>query len=352
MASEIEKYISIVDNWRKKKIEKITLEDLEQIRSLLFWAIDLGTGGKDAKYLFVTRKLLTFVSVYLKAAIYGFVYRMVHLYKLLARDMLSWDEFLSSASKYTPYRHVFEDIYSAIHVLADVVQYQIPPDLTDYMNVFISVYTAVVHASGKEEFLSMFRYAIENTEFQSLIDVDDLPYQAVKKPEQQKKTDSSGDIYTLPFPYVVDMRFVLYMPIVYIGYKLLDIHAFIYFIQGVLVESIPAVAVSGIHLFLLRLSRVIFREKRQWWIITSLALISTLLLGLWNVLYLYMIAGYLAFWLGELLYYKLCGSLPWHDVYKRLVVSLSLLAVVVIIFHLPEIYRVLKNIVFIVFGLQ
>jgi len=347
MASEIERYSAIVDKWRKKRIEKITIEDLQEIRSLLLWAIDLGMAGQDTQYIFATRRLLSFTTVYLKTALYGFVYQIARLYKMLDRDILNWDEFVSSASKYTPYRQVFEDVYSAINVLSEMVDYSLPNELHEYMNMFISVYTATVHARNKEEFMAMFEYAVDNTEFQSLTEVEKLPVVSIPKQRHKKK-----NIYHLPYPYVVDLRFILYLPVMYVAYRLFDIHAFVFFIQGLLVESIPPIAINGLHLFVLRLSRVIFRAPKQWWIITSLSLISTITLGFYNTLYLYMAVGYLIFWLGEFLYYRWCECLEKSDTYMRLQMSLMLLAVVFTLFHSSDIYDALKHTVSIMFGLQ
>jgi hypothetical protein len=148
------------------------------------------------------------------------------------------------------------------------------------------------------------------------------------------------------------MRFILYLPVIYVAYKLLDIYAFVFFIQGLMVESIPPIAIKGIHLFALRLARILFHKENHWWIITSLSLLSTTMLGFYNTLYLYMAAGYLVFWLGEFLYYKWCDCADRSDIYTRLQMSLMLLAVAFVVFHTSDIYDALKHIVSVMFGLQ
>jgi len=329
MNKDIEKYSEIVEKWRKKRLDKITMDDIKSLQSLLAWAVELGMEVDDSRYVFSTRKLFSFVKYYLQMAIYGFIVRVSDLYKQLVYGRMTWNDFRDEIMRYLPYEREFDNIYTYVKVLADILDLPLGKDFDEYYNAFLAVYDACVYSSSIDEFVSMFKYALKDTPFEDIVDdrfLDLEEGQAVDKDHGEREFD----MFTIPVPYVIDWRFVLYIPFIYLAAVFLDKTAMLYFLGGLLVDSLPFVAVKPINLFLLRILRGVLYarnaldRKKLWLGYITLSVLTTSVLTIWNDYYVYSLLGFIIFWLGEYLYYyvkarfSFLGSLPVHDVLIRL----------------------------------
>ena len=351
MDKEIERFGALVDQWRFKRVNRITIEDVKSLTSLLMWAVDLGMEKKDAYYEYFAEKLLDSAVWYLKAALYGYSSVVMGLFSALRRGEIDFSSVSDELVKYMPYRKYFEDMYSAILALSDIVGYSIPQDLRRCMDTFMSLYTASVYASGKDEFMSMVKLAVSGTPLESSTEVGSFPF--------VKLHIDRPSLWKLPFPYAFDYRFILHLPLLYGAYILLPIDAFMYFLQGLLVPSLPFVASRGIFLFVWRLLKVFKSddEKMQMYL-TGAAALSLMVASFINTLYLYMLTGYLLFWVLEGVYvwlkrrYVLYPLFLMHDVVVRTFLSAFLFGIVVFFINAPRVFAVLKNVIFFTLGIQ
>lgn len=332
MSKDIEKYSEIVEEWRKKRLDKITMDDIKSLQSLLAWAVELGMEVNDSRYVFSTKKLFFFVKYYLQMAVYGFIVRVSDLYRQLVYGRMTWNDFRDEIMRYLPYEKEFENIYTYVKVLADILDFSLGKDFDEYYNAFLAVYDACVYSSNIDEFASMFKYALKDTPFDDIVNDRFLILEedrAINKDHGEREVD----LFSIPVPYVIDWRFVLYLPIMYIAAVLLDRMAMLYFLGGLLVDSLPFVAVKPINLFLLRIlrgvlyARNVWDRKKLWFAYIILSMLTTSVLIIWNGYYVYSLLGFITFWLGEYIYYyaktrsTLFGNLPVHDVLIRLSVG-------------------------------
>ncbi len=351
MDKEIEEFGALVDKWRFKRVGKITIEDVKNLTSLLMWAVDLGMEKKDAYYEYFAEKLLESAVWYLKAALYGYGSVVMGIFTGLRRRNMDFTTASDELVKYVPYRKFFEDMYSAILALSDIVGYKPPEDLHRCMNTFMSLYSASVYASGKEEFMSMVELAVNGTPLESSTEIGSFPF--------VKLHLNRPSLWKLPFPYAFDYRFILHLPLLYGAFLFLPFDAFMYFLQGLLVPSLPFVASHGIFLFVWRLLKVFKKddEKMQMYL-TGAAALSLIVASFVNTLYFYMLVGYLLFWILEGIYvwlkrrYAVYPFFLMHDAVVRILLSAFLFVIVAFFINAPRVFAVLKDVIFFTLGIQ
>ncbi len=351
MDKEIERFGVLVDKWRLKRVEKITIEDVKNLTSLLMWAVDLGMEKKDSYYKYFAEKLLHIAVWYLKAALYGYNNIVIGIFLALRRGDIDFSSVSDELSKYVPYRKYFEDMYSAILALSDILGYRIPEDLRRCMDTFMVLYNASVYASGKDEFMSMVKLAVRGTPFESSTQVGSFPFVKIRI--------DRPSLWKLPYPYAFDYRFLLHLPLLYGAYALLPFDAFMYFLQGLIVPSLPFVASRGLFLFAWRLLKVFKKddEKIQMYL-TGAAALSLAVASFINNLYLYMLAGYLLFWFLEGIYvwlkrrYALYPLFMMHDAVVRSLLSSFLFVVVAFLINSLRVFDALKSILSFTLGIQ